>query len=208
MRLESSSDWIPAFAGSPKDSAPRPRITRSKECPRHLETLRCIFCVYMADSPMRNGIVQILDDTFGRRNWGHQGLLAAAHGLTVAEASWKPPELAHTIWQQLNHIAYWRRNILERVRGRHPRWNQAWPGGGRTTAELRRTIRDLTTLHEQLRAAVLRLDPANLLTHMGSRYSLAQLLLGEAAHMSYHIGQIALSRRLYQRSHGRRPGRA
>jgi len=161
----------------------------------------------VADALVREEITQLLNDTFGRRNWGHQGLLAAAQGLTVEEASWNPPDLAHTIWQQLNHIAYWRRNILERVRGRHPRWNQAWPRGGRTTAELRRTIRDLSALHEQLRTAILRLDPAELFTQMGSRYSLAQLLLGEAAHMSYHIGQITLSRKLYRRHHSRRSGK-
>ncbi len=161
----------------------------------------------VANESARDEIVQLLDDTFGRRNWGHQGLIAAAHGLTAEEASWKPPDLAHTIWQQLNHIAYWRRNILERLRGRHPRWNQAWPHGGRTAAELRQTMHDLTALHEQFRTATLKLDPAELLSPKGSRYSLAQLLLGEAAHLSYHIGQITLTRKLYQRNHRRPPAR-
>lgn len=161
----------------------------------------------VADASVRDEIAQLLNDTFGRRNWGHQGLLAAAHGLTAEEASWKPPELAHTIWQQLNHVAYWRRNILERLWGRHPRWNQAWPHGGRTAAELRRTMHDLTALHEQFCTAVMKLDSAELLSPKGSRYSLAQLLLGEAAHLSYHIGQITLTRKLYRRDHRRPSGR-
>lgn len=161
-----------------------------------------------ADRAVRAELLRLLDDTFARRNWGHQGLRGAARGMGVAEASWIPPGGVHSIWQHLNHIAHWRRYILERVRGRHPRTSQRWPQGGRTVAELRRTQAELAALYRGLRAAVRRLPPGALIEKRGSRYPLAQLLLGEIGHMSYHTGQILLARRLYRqnrRTHGRPP---
>jgi uncharacterized damage-inducible protein DinB len=139
-----------------------------------------------------------LDDTFGRRNWGHTGLLPAIRGLTVEEASWTVAGVPHSIWQQLNHIAHWKRHVLERIRGGHPRTSQAWPCGGRTSVDLRRTTEDLATLQRAYLAAVRRLDPAVLEEKRGSKYSRVQLLLGELAHMSYHIRQILMTRKLYR----------
>ncbi len=103
------------------------------------------------------------------------------------------------MWQQINHVAYWKRHILKRVRGGHPRSSQAWPRVGRTAADLRRTREEVDALHRDLRAAMLRLMPEALREKSGSKYSMVQLLLGELAHESYHIGQILLTRRLYRR---------
>jgi len=151
-----------------------------------------------AESAVREEVLHLLDDTFGRRNWGHTGLRAATRGLGVAEASWTPSGGVHSIWQQLNHIAHWRRHVRARLLGRHPRTSQAWPRGGTTAAELRRTLAGLAALHRQFRAAVLRLPPGPLTEKRGSRYALAQLLLAETAHVSYHTGQVLLMRRLYR----------
>lgn len=153
----------------------------------------------VAGDTIRDEILRVLDDTHGRRNWGHQGLLAALRGLTAEEASWIAAGVPHSVWQQINHVAYWKRHILKRVRGGHPRSSQAWPRGGRTAADLRRTREEVDALHRDLRAAVLRLPPEGLREKSGSKYSMAQLLLGELAHESYHIGQIVLTRRLYRR---------
>jgi uncharacterized damage-inducible protein DinB len=148
---------------------------------------------------MRGEIVQFLDDTFGRRNWGHAGLLAAIRGLGVDEARWKPRPASHSVWQQINHVIYWKRHILRRVQGEHVRANQAWPPAGRTGSELKQTRFQLVELHDALRRAVLALPQGALEEKTGGRYSLAQLLLGSAAHESYHTGQILFTRKLYRR---------
>jgi uncharacterized damage-inducible protein DinB len=148
---------------------------------------------------MRNEILRFLDDTFGRRNWGHAGLLAAIRGVGVAEARWKPRPAGHSVWQHINHVIHWKRYILQRVHGAHPRVNQAWPRAGRTRSELRRTQSELVKVHHALCRAVLALPAGTFEEKRGGRYSLAQLLLASAAHESYHIGQIFFTRKLYRR---------
>jgi uncharacterized damage-inducible protein DinB len=149
-------------------------------------------------SSIREEILLFLDDTFGRRNWGHTGLLPALRGLGVQEAQWMAPGVPHSVWQQINHIIHWKTYILRRVQGQHPRVNQAWPPAGQTDAELRRTMSRLATLHAELRRAILALAPGAVEEKSG-KYSFVQLLLASAAHESYHIGQILLTRKLYRR---------
>ena len=150
----------------------------------------------VAMAALRAEIVRFLDDTRGRRNWAHKGLQVAIAHLGVDEARWTPPA-GHSVWEQINHIAYWKRYIVARVQGRRTPARQAWPPGGRTAAELRRAVGNLEALHRDLHTAVLAVDQDRLTA--GPRYSVAQLLLGEAAHESYHIGQIFLTRRQYRR---------
>jgi uncharacterized damage-inducible protein DinB len=148
---------------------------------------------------LRAELMRFLDDTRGRRNWAHNGLEVAIRNLGVEEARWTPPG-GHSVWEQINHVAYWKRFIVERARGRHPRAHQAWPPAGRTLRELRKATADLDALHRELHAAVMAMDPERLVTP-GTRYGPAQLLLGEAAHESYHIGQIFMTRKQYRRLH-------
>lgn len=150
---------------------------------------------------MRVEILRFLEDTAGRRNWAHKGLDVATRHLDVQEARWNPPG-AHSVWEQINHIAYWKRWILRRIQGKRPASRQAWPPAGTTAAELRKARNDLAALHHQLRAAVMAFDPDGLHGPRGARFTPAQLLLGEAAHESYHIGQIFLTRKLYRRRRG------
>lgn len=145
---------------------------------------------------MRAEILRFLDDTRGRRNWAHKGLQVAIGNLGIEEARWRPTA-GHTVWEQINHIAYWKRFIVARVQGRRVSARQAWPPAGRTLRELRQAIGDLEALHRDLHTAVIAMDPDRLTA--GPRYSVAQLLLGEAAHESYHIGQIFMTRNQYRR---------
>lgn len=145
---------------------------------------------------MRAEILRFLNDTAGRRNWAHKGLRVAIGNLGVDEARWAPPG-GHSVWEQINHMAHWKRFIVARVQGRRASARQAWPPAGRTLRELRRATDDLEALHRELHEAVIAMDPDQL-AH-GARYTAAQLLLGEAAHESYHVGQIFLTRKLYRR---------
>lgn len=146
---------------------------------------------------MRAEVLRFLEDTAGRRNWAHKGLAVALRHLSVDEARWTPMG-GHSVWEQINHVAYWKRYILRRIQGARPAARQAWPAMGRTPAQLRKATDDLTALHRALRAAVITLDPDDLQAPRG-RYPLIQLLLGEAAHESYHVGQIFLTRKQYRR---------
>jgi len=151
---------------------------------------------------LRAEILRFLNDTQGRRNWAHTGLQVAIGNLGVEEARWTPPG-GHSVWAQIHHIAHWKRFILLLVQGRHPRARQAWPPAGRTLRELRKAKADLDALHRELHAAVITMYPDQLVAR-GARHTVAQLLLGEAAHESYHIGQIFLTRKQFRRLHSGR----
>ncbi len=149
---------------------------------------------------MRAEIVRFLDDTAGRWNWAHKGLGEAIKDLDPDEAVWKP-QGGHSVWEQIHHITYWKRYILHRLQGKRPRMRQAWPAPGRAAGALRRAKADLGALHRELRKAVIGLDPDALFERKGQRGTTARLLMGGAAHESYHIGQILLTRELYRRRH-------
>ena len=62
---------------------------------------------------------------------------------------------------------------------------------------------DVTHLHKALERRIASLDDTALTAKFAStRYTMAQLILGCASHVAYHVGQIALLKRLYR--HARR----
>lgn len=165
--------------------------------------------------PPRNTLAGALTvftrDTAGRGNWGHPGLEKMLKGVGVEEATWKPAPGAHSIWEEVNHIAHWSRYMLARLAGRAKPTKQAWPAGTGGAAGWRRAVVKVSRLHAALARRIAPLDDAILGTKRGStRYTLAQGILGCASHIAYHVGQIAVLRKLYghaRRRHTRRPAR-
>ncbi len=147
---------------------------------------------------VRDDVLWLHDTTFTAWNWAHKSVRDAVKGLSVDEALWRPGRHTHSVWEQINHVAYWKRYIVRRVAGEHPPLRQAWPAAGRRAAELRRSINDLARLHRRLRAVILKSDPERFAGSRSGKYTLARLLLGAAAHDSYHVGQILLTRKLYR----------
>lgn len=150
---------------------------------------------------LRDEVLWFLETTFASWNWAHKSLLDSVKTLTVAEARWQPGRRAHSVWEQINHVAHWKAYIVDRIAGRRPVARQAWPAAGRTAADLRRSIARLTRLQDELRRIVQGLEPEAFAESRSGKYALARLLMGSAAHESYHAGQILLTRKLY----GRRP---
>ena len=151
-----------------------------------------------ATATIRDDVLWLHDTTFAAWNWAHKSVRDALKGLSVAEAVWRPGPRAHSVWEQIDHVAHWKHYILRRVAGRRPRAHQAWPAAGRTAADLRRSIDRLVRLHGELRTTVLEISPDRFGESRSGRYTLARLLLGSAAHDSYHVGQILLTRKLYR----------
>lgn len=153
---------------------------------------------------VRDDVLWFLDTTFSAWNWAHKSMRGAVKNLPVPEALWQPSRHSHSVWEQINHVAHWKAYVAERISGKHPRAQQAWPAARRTAEDLRRSISHLTRLHAQLRKAVLAIDPEDFDRSRTGKYSLVQLLLGAAAHESYHAGQILLTRKLYRDARRRR----
>jgi uncharacterized damage-inducible protein DinB len=157
-----------------------------------------------ARDPFAAALAVFMRDTAGRRNWGHIGLAAILKEVRIAQAQWKPSPDAHSIWEEVNHITHWSRFVLDRLEGRGTRTRQAWPRGRGGDAAWRRAVGETAALHAALARRIASLDHGALTAgHAASRYSRAQLVLGCVAHIAYHVGQIALLRRLYR--HAGRP---
>ncbi|MDR7418284.1 MAG: DinB family protein [Armatimonadota bacterium] len=136
-------------------------------------------------------------DTHAGRNWGHAGLSRILKDVTFEEARWKPGPDAHSIWEEVNHIAYWSEDVLEQLEGRGKPRPQAWPPGEGGPDEWRRAVGRAGRLHGRLVRRIQAMRTPELVRKaQKSRYSNAQLILGGVAHISYHAGRIALLKRL------------
>ncbi|MCL6554228.1 MAG: DinB family protein [Firmicutes bacterium] len=145
-------------------------------------------------------------DTVTSRNWGHTGLIRILKGVTFEEARWKPAPDAHSIWDEVNHIAYWSEDVLEQLEGRGKPRPQAWPPGEGDPEAWQRAAARARRLHAALIRRIAAATAGTLAQKsQKSRYSNAQLILGGVAHVSYHTGRIALLRRLYQHARPRPP---
>jgi hypothetical protein len=136
-------------------------------------------------------------DTHSGRNWGHAGLSRILKDVTFEEARWKPD--AHSIWEEVNHIAYWSEDVLEQLERRGRPRPQAWPPGEGGPDEWRRAVGSARRLHVRLVRRIEAMRPAELVRKsQKTRYSNTQLILGGVAHISHHTGRIALLKRLHR----------
>ncbi len=155
-------------------------------------------------TPLEQALAVFTKDTAaGRSNWGHPGLARLLKAVRVEEASWTPGGEIHSIWEEVNHIIHWSRFTLDCLEDGDKPTKQAWPAGGGGEEEWRRAVAQAVRLHAALVRRVRGLDPRALSSRLGrTRYTFDQLILGNAAHISYHAGRIALLRRLYRHATG------
>jgi hypothetical protein len=134
-----------------------------------------------------------IDYAFDKVAWHGPNLMSSLRGVDAHHAM-KRVRGRRSIWEQALHCAYWKQRVINKLVGtqKFPREGSNWPKLPifPTAGAWRKDVRLLQTLHASLRAAVKRLDPKKVdRTH-------AKLILGAAAHDSYHAGQIRLLRRM------------
>jgi uncharacterized damage-inducible protein DinB len=155
-----------------------------------------------ADGPVQI-LLDLLDEAFARRSWHGTNLRGSIRGLDAARAARRPGPGRHSIRELVVHAAYWKyavwRRIVGEKRGSFALVGSNWfprPDEGDRTGWAA-DVALLTAEHERLRAAVARLTAADLRqTPKGSRFTVAGLVRGAAAHDLYHAGQIQLLKRL------------
>ncbi len=147
-------------------------------------------------------LLQVLDEAFLAKGWQGTTLSGAVRGLTPRQALWRPGPGRNCIWVLVLHAAYWKHVVRERVTGQ-PR--SPFPRGARNfpplperpdAAAWRADVALLKREHQLMLAAVRRLPPARLSARVGTRWNVAELIFGIAAHDLYHTGQIQLLKAL------------
>ena len=148
--------------------------------------------------------LELLDEAFERKAWHGPNLRGTLRGLSAEKAAWRPGHGRHNAWELCVHAAYWkyavRRLLIGEKRGafRFPGSNWfARPGGDASAGAWKKDLAALRDEHRLLREAVSRLRARDLARRpRGSKYTLARLIQGAAAHDLYHAGQIQLLKRL------------
>lgn len=128
----------------------------------------------------------------------------ATEGLTAKQAGWRPGGETNTIWQTVNHLAFWKGLVARRIGGaplsEERISNMATfgpPGDPADEPGWQAALIALSTSHQALTAAVERLQDSDLaLPPPGEDTPLGDLLTGLTLHDLYHLGQIVLIRKL------------
>jgi hypothetical protein len=148
-------------------------------------------------------LVDLVDEAFSAKSWHGPNLSGAIRGLAPAVAAWRPGPGRHNIRELVVHAAYWKyavwRRLASEKRGSFPLAGSNWfPRPDQADARgWKEDVALLKAEHRRLREAVARLTPAALgRVPPGSRFTLAALVRGAAAHDLYHAGQIQILKRL------------
>src|SRR5690606_31758606 len=128
---------------------------------------------------------------------------SAFEGISAAQAAWQPRALdgeelsathrdrVHSIWQILNHVAFWRETMLDELEGRKPgdeeiaRRNWEAPAAGAATE----------TAWEEAKARYAR-SHERIAQAMATSEENAKRLADLLPHDAYHIGQVHTMRAL------------
>src|SRR6266849_10593493 len=135
--------------------------------------------------------------------------IACVEGLTAELASRRVEGFPHSIWQLVFHVNYWIDYDLKRIRGERPPYpahaDASWPSSPppaddaawkqdvvRFTALLGEVAMLANSGPEKLQQEVEAMHPA----HERQSSSVQAVLWQTVVHNSYHLGQIALLRRI------------
>jgi len=129
--------------------------------------------------------------------WHGPSVSEVLAGVNAQQAAAHPIAGAHSIWELALHIQTWERVSKRRITEFVPidvSDEEDWPAVNDTSeAAWARTLEELRSNHQALRAAIRELDEARLDEIVpGTTYSVYFLLQGVIQHDLYHAGQIAL----------------
>ena len=161
------------------------------------------------DEPVPDqAVVAMLDDLergYDGDAWHGPPLRTVLDGVTHEVASARPVPSGHSIWEIIAHLCAWDDVIVHRIQDRRAIEN---PDGGSfpqiedsSPEAWDRALAQLEINHEHLLETVAGLDPSRLVEQVaGKHYDIAHMIRGVAQHMAYHVGQIALLRKLAEGS--------
>ena len=142
-------------------------------------------------------LLQALDGSFAHIN--PENVL---EGLKLDYTGKKILNTPYTIWQCLKHINYWQEKFIRRLKGEDVEADYSWKEGweedlnASSQEELNSEVRLFSESLDTVRT-LLNENPPSLMEPSGkydSRYLVIQTM---ASHISYHIGEIVLLRRIF-----------
>lgn len=147
-----------------------------------------------------NKILDQLEVNFHGDAWHGPSLVRILAGVTAEQATARPVQDAHSIWELVLHIIAWKDAPRRRLAGEvfEPTPEEDWPEVTDTgNAAWQNTLKELEASHKKLAEAISKLDDSEL--HQpatGTEYSNYFMIHGVIQHDLYHAGQIALLKKL------------
>ena len=134
-------------------------------------------------------------------------------GLSAERAALRPVGSPHSIWELVLHMTSWTNEVRRRLGGAAPAMPAEgdWPAIAEPSEAAWSRAKDaLAAAHAALVSDAERLTAQDLLRHVGEQrdaplgagLNQARMLVGLAQHDAYHIGQLALVRRLLDAESG------
>ena len=148
-------------------------------------------------------IADVIDQAAHGEAWHGPALQDAVAGVTAEDASRRPIDGAHTIWEIVAHVTVWAREVERRLRERARPVDAAadWPTPPNGDADAWDAAKSgLLDAHHRLRQTIREFPPQRLPeqvpgTSDESHASFYMMLHGLAQHDAYHAGQIAMLRK-------------
>jgi uncharacterized damage-inducible protein DinB len=140
-----------------------------------------------------------------RGKHAHADSVACIEDLSLELATRHVNGFPHSIWQLVFHTNYWMEYELKRIRDERPAYpihaDASWPSALTNEIEWQKASADFRSLIDELsilsESHDLDREVGNMHTNQGSRtYSAREILWQTMTHNSYHIGQIAMLRRM------------
>jgi uncharacterized damage-inducible protein DinB len=153
-------------------------------------------------------IVDQFRRAFEGEAWHGPAVLPLLNGISAVEASAHPIPNAHSIWELVLHISAWERACMRRLEGDRAYLSddEDWQSVNETTEEAwQKTKQELIDNHRQLLEVIGSLDQSRLdqpiIEDPSTPFSSVYVTLhGGVQHDLYHAGQIALLKKVLEKS--------
>jgi uncharacterized damage-inducible protein DinB len=148
-------------------------------------------------------ILDMLDRAYDRKSWHGTNLKGSIRGLKASQASWRPAANRHSIWEIVNHAAYWKYIVWRKLSGqlktsfsiKGNNWFKQPENPD--DSEWKKAIARLDNYHQLLRQTIEILPVSDFYRlAKNSKLLTIDFILGVAAHDLYHAGQIQLLKRM------------
>jgi len=135
-------------------------------------------------------------------------LPVALGGLTPVQASWKPAQERHSIWQIVRHMAHWMEAVLQALEDQPQVYEDLqrsdWRAASGDEREWQADVGRLYAAHRRFKDRLLSMTDEDLSRMIEpyqrkSTYPAGLRILRTATHDTYHVGQIRYLRALQGR---------
>ncbi|MBA7622335.1 hypothetical protein ES703_29711 [subsurface metagenome] len=136
--------------------------------------------------------------------WHGPSLMESLKGVDVGQATVRPIEGRHTIWEIVNHCTYWMESVDKALHGEVMESipeTEDWVGMGETADDWKRDLERMDQTYEKLQETIEGFE-GDLDAMVGAQFgenffqfSHRKMLHGVADHNIYHAGQVSILKR-------------